>query len=462
MKKYLILTILFATFASTVSAQIRTSYFMEGSTFRTDMNPALAPTRGYLNFPVIGNTGLSINNNFASVSNFLYPNPDGEGLVTFLHPSVDKNDFLKRLHKSNQLGISSQFSLVGFGAHTKRFYWNAGINLKADANVMIPKEFFTLLTTLGQGYHELNSLTVDANAYLEAYVGAAIPIKNIATVGFRVKGLLGLASADLTADRLYANITDEIVDANMSSTLRISTIAARKVAPGENFELSSLAESLFNINNIGFKNYGAALDLGFEVRLIGERLRLSAAVTDLGFISWDGDRTVEGIAQAGFIYRGFNFDNMEIDTESDGFNMTTGSTQRYIKRLNYSINAGIEYAILRNHISFGLLAHTRFYRKSTTAEVTASVNFKPLNWLTATASHTFLNGNKLGVMGLALNIHPRGLNLFVGTDFVDFRHAKLRDSNVRIPINQSSANVYVGFGFSFKYAPYRKASNSNL
>ena len=32
----------------TTSAQMRTAYFMEGSYFRTDMNAALAPTRGYI------------------------------------------------------------------------------------------------------------------------------------------------------------------------------------------------------------------------------------------------------------------------------------------------------------------------------------------------------------------------------------------------------------------------------
>ena len=35
-------------FANSASAQLKTSYFMEGSYFRTELNPALAPTRGYL------------------------------------------------------------------------------------------------------------------------------------------------------------------------------------------------------------------------------------------------------------------------------------------------------------------------------------------------------------------------------------------------------------------------------
>ncbi len=33
---------------------LRTSYFMEGSNQRMQLNPALMPGRGYLNIPVIG------------------------------------------------------------------------------------------------------------------------------------------------------------------------------------------------------------------------------------------------------------------------------------------------------------------------------------------------------------------------------------------------------------------------
>ena len=61
------LVALFATL--TASAQMRTSYFMEGSYFRTDMNAALAPTRGYIKLPVAGALGVDFGNNYFSVDN---------------------------------------------------------------------------------------------------------------------------------------------------------------------------------------------------------------------------------------------------------------------------------------------------------------------------------------------------------------------------------------------------------
>lgn len=43
-----------ALLATGAAAQNPTAYFMEGSTFRSQFNPAFAPLRGYVNIPAIG------------------------------------------------------------------------------------------------------------------------------------------------------------------------------------------------------------------------------------------------------------------------------------------------------------------------------------------------------------------------------------------------------------------------
>lgn len=42
---------------------LRTSYFMEGTSYRLQMNPGLQPTRGYFNFPVIGSLNVAASSN---------------------------------------------------------------------------------------------------------------------------------------------------------------------------------------------------------------------------------------------------------------------------------------------------------------------------------------------------------------------------------------------------------------
>mgnify|MGYP003308960071 CR=1 FL=1 len=87
----------------TTSAQMRTSYFMEGSYFRTDMNAALAPTRGYIQIPVVGHLGVDFGNNYFSVNNLFYKR--GDGVYTFMHNSVSADEFLGRLADKGKLSF---------------------------------------------------------------------------------------------------------------------------------------------------------------------------------------------------------------------------------------------------------------------------------------------------------------------------------------------------------------------
>uniref|UniRef100_UPI003FD73941 DUF5723 family protein n=1 Tax=Alistipes putredinis TaxID=28117 RepID=UPI003FD73941 len=45
---------------------------MEGSTFRSQLNPAFAPLRGYVNIPVLGGVQVNVSGNL-SVSDIFYP-----------------------------------------------------------------------------------------------------------------------------------------------------------------------------------------------------------------------------------------------------------------------------------------------------------------------------------------------------------------------------------------------------
>lgn len=460
MKKYI--SLLAATVITfTAAAQMRTSYFMEGSTFRTDMNPALAPTRGYIMFPTIGGIGVGVNNNFMSLNNFLYPTENGT--VLFLNKAVDKNKFLDKLPANNIIDLDTSFQLAGFGAHTKKFFWNVGMNLRATADVNIPKEFFSLLTTLEQGSYDMTDMHVGLNTYLETYIGAAIPVKDFMTIGFRVKGLIGIAQANANIDRMNVTVNDERVTAELSGTLRGNSILkSNTYMHGTEFDFKNLTFNGFS--DINMKNLGLGVDIGAEARFLDDHLRVSAALTDLGFIKWNGAGTINGSLSGNFSYEGFDLNEGEAISASDFKMQTEESTGSYMKRLNMSLNFGAEYAILRNRISFGLLSHTKFADGLNYTELTASVNLKPVNWITATVSHTFLNHNELGVFGFALNLHPTGFNFFIGADFIGLKAGKLTvaDRKIPVPVAMKSANVYMGLGFSLGRAKYSKAYRDDV
>ena len=455
-KIILALVALFATL--TVSAQMRTSYFMEGSYFRTDMNAALAPTRGYLKIPGIGGLGVDFGNNYFSVNNLLYKR-DG-GIYTFMSNRVSADEFLGRLENKGKLSVNLNTSILGFGAHSKKLFWSFGLNLRSNTEITLSKDMFSALKNLSNGYYDLGNTHFSNTDYLEAALGFAIPIKEFMTFGFRVKGLVGLANISMKANEMYLDINENQVKASLMGGIRgNSPILNGNYPTGSELSLEDLMHNDFNQILKGIGSWGLGLDFGFEFRMLDDHLKISAGVNDLGFIRWKGISTVNAEGKAHFTYEGFDLTTSEAKIDGGFDAQLTPSSGNYISRLSCSLNAGIEYNILNNWIAFGLLSHTEFCQNFTRTELTASVNFRIGRWLSTSVSHTFLNGNQPGVLGCALNLHPPGFYLFVGADFIDTRYAVYAANNgdakpIPIPQYISSANVYVGMGFNLGKAKY--------
>ena len=452
-KIVIVLVALFATL--TASAQMRTAYFMEGSYFRTDMNAALAPTRGYIKTPAVGGVGVNFSNNYFSVNNFFYQK-DG-GLYTFMYDGVSSQEFLGRLADKGKLSFNLNNSIMGFGGHTKKFFWSFGVNLRSNTEITLSKDMFAVLKNLSNGYYNLGNTHISHRDYMEVALGFAIPMKEFMTFGFRVKGLLGIADASMKMDKMYLDINENAVKAELMGGVRANCLALNGgYAPGAEFALENLLQ--FDADKMlkAGKSVGAALDLGFEFRFLDDHLKVSVGANDIGFIRWAGASTVNAEGKANFKYEGFNLTTGEAKIDGGFDAELTPSQGTYITRLSCSLNAGVEYNILKNWIAFGLLSHTEFCQNFTRTELTASVNFRIMRWLSTSFSHTFLNGNQPGVLGWAINLHPGGIHFFLGADFIDTRFA-VYNQKLPIPKMMSSANIYLGMGFNLGRAKYMKS-----
>ena len=445
---------LFATL--TTSAQMRTAYFMEGSYFRTDMNAALAPTRGYLQIlPVVGGLGVNVGNNYLSVNNLFYKR-DG-GVYSFMSSRVSADEFLGRLGNKGKISANLNTTILGFAAHTKRLFWSFGLNFRSNTELTLSKDMFSALKNLSNGYYDLGDTHFSNTDYLETAIGFAIPIKEFMTFGFRVKGLVGMANVSMKVDEMYLDINENYVKASLMGGIRgNSPILNGDYIAGSELSIEDLIQTDYTKMLKGVGSWGLGLDFGFEFRLLDDHLKLSAGVNDLGFIRWKGNSTVNAEGKAHFTYKGFDLETSEAKIDG-GFDANmAASSGNYTSRLSCALNAGVEYNILNNWIAFGLLSHTEFCQNFTRTELTASVNFRIGRWLSTSFSHTFLNGNQPGVLGWALNIHPTGFHLFLGADFIDTRFAVYNQS-IPIPQMLSSANVYVGLGFNLGKAKYMKS-----
>ena len=442
-------------FFVTASAQMRTAYFMEGSYFRTDMNAALAPTRGYIKLPAIGGLGVDFGNNYFSVNNLFYKK-DG-GIYTFMHNGVSADEFLGKLGNKGKLSVNLNTSILGFGAHTKKLFWSFGLNLRSNTEITLSKDMFAALKNLSNGYYDLGDTHISNREYIEAALGFAIPIKDFMTFGFRAKGLVGIADLSMKMDKMYLDINENSVRAELMGGIRGNCpMFTPNYVVGSEFSVDGIMQQdiMQALKNI--KSWGLGLDFGFEFRFLDDHLKVSVGVNDLGFIKWYGNTTINAEGKAHFTYEGFNLTTNEAKMDG-GFEAVMAQPEgSYTTRLSCSLNGGVEYNILNNWIAFGVLSHTEFCQNFTRTELTASVNFRIMRWLSTSFSHTFLNGNQPGVLGWALNIHPTGFNLFLGADFIDTRFA-VYNQKIPVPKMMTSANVYVGVGFNLGKAKYMKS-----
>lgn len=432
--------------AGSATAQtLNSSYFMEGSYLRTDMNPALTPTRGYVAMPLLGSVSAEVNTNFMSVDKFFFKK-DGQ-VVTGLNSLVSADEFLGRLPKTEKMTANVSFNFMSAGFYHGKMYWNFGFNIREQADMALSKDVFAMLKTFGNGTHGLSGTNLNANVYGETYVGATYPVLEWLTVGARLKFLTGIVNIAANFDQMSANVTPDQIQGNLSGMININApvVALTNMRPGDVFDF----EKLLNMaNGIKVGSFGAAIDLGAEAEFLDNTLRVSAAVTDLGFIRWSRNTTAVAEINGAFHFNGINFATAEPDYGFDAsMTLAESSNKGYTKMINCSLNVGAEYNILDNRIGFGLLSHTEFYNSLAYSELTVSANFRPLDWLSATLSHTLLSGTKIGVFGFALNVHCTGLNLFMGMDYIDTRYVKYENSSV--PRMATSVNAYVGLGFNF-------------
>ena len=442
--KRAILTIAALLFALTSFAQLRTSYFMEGTYFRTDMNPALTPDKGYFTLPVIGGMGTSINNNFLSVDNFVYK--VGSETVTAFDNRVPTTDFVSKLPKTGFFNFNSQLSLLSVGFNARKMFWNFGVNIKMSADVSMDKSLLYALKSIGNGTYNLSAVGFDTNVYTELYVGAARNVNDWLRVGAKVKGLVGIENTHGQLSDSYISVTRTQIDASIYGTMRgSSAVINDSFTVDEDMNFDDLLIS--NPSQINVKSGGIAFDLGAEARFLDDHLRVSLGVTDLGFIAWSGTNSVAAAFKYDVMYRGFNLDNGEIDFNSES-SFIDQNPSGYTRRLNTTLNIGAEYNILKNRIAFGLLSHTEFRQLYTSSELTASVNFRLGKSFTTTFSQTLFSRNRPGVLGFALNIHPKGYNLLLGVDYVDTSYVLAGDYIA--PKYQKSLNFYFGMGFNLR------------
>ena len=409
-----------ALLATGAAAQNPTAYFMEGSTFRSQFNPAFAPLRGYVNIPAIGGMNINVGGNIA-VDNILFSR-DGK-LVTLLDSSVSAADALSGLKQNNLLGMDFRMNVIGFGAFTKNHknFWSFDLNVRVNEDANLPYSLFEFIKLGKEG--QIRNFGTSTDSYLEAAFSYSFPLMDDRLyIGIRGKFLAGLARAQVTYDRFDISLREDRWAVLTQGTLDL-TAAGAKVETDPDSET-------FEIGDLDFKptkpaGYGFALDLGATYDIL-PNLQASLAVTDLGFISWSKKNSVRGVSTQETEFTGATVPENasepvpDFDLEMLKFNQVDGRSTT--KMLRASVNAGLEYEVWRHKIGIGLLYTARVWKYETMHNITGSVNFHPVRWFTVSGSYSVID-NRGGAVGLALNLCPNWINFYLATDVLTSKHS---------------------------------------
>ena len=438
--------------ASGAAAQNPTAYFMEGSTLRSQLNPAFAPLRGYVNIPGLGGLDTNVSGNL-SIAKILYPR-NGK-LVTLLDSSVSTADALSGLKADNLLGFDTRVNLIGFGAFTRNHknFWSFDLNARVTTDATLPYSLFDFLKRGNSG--DISDIGITADSYLEAGFNYSFPLLDDKLyIGVRAKFLMGVARARMYFSQFNVSHNEERWLINAAGGLDI-TAAGLDVTT----ELNEHGEEVYKMDDINLKptspaGYGFAVDLGATYDIL-PNLQASLAVNDLGFISWSKNKNVTGYSAKELSFTGVTV--TEDGTESPDFDIDVlefhkGAAKSVSRMLRASINAGLEYEVWRHKIGIGLLYTARVWEYKTLHNITGSVNFHPIRWFTVTGSYSVID-NRGGAVGLALNLNPSWINFYLATDIVTAKHTPQF-----IPIKQSIMNVTLGIGVPIGRRSHRIAA----
>ena len=94
------------------------------------------------------------------------------------------------------------------------------------------------------------------------------------------------------------------------------------------------------------------------------------------------------------------------------------------------------------NLKFGFLSSTRIQGKYSWSEGRFSANVAPVKWFDASVNYAVSSfGSSFGWL---INFHPKGFNLFIGSD-----HQFFKITPQFVPVNRANANLAMGINFNF-------------
>ncbi len=435
--------------------EFRTSYFMQTSNFRHQMNPALLDS-SYIAFPFLGNVNVGATGN-VGLENFIYKlegNPRYD-YTTFMNPNVSADEFLGNLHERNSANVYLNYNIFSLGFKAFKGVNVVEVNLRSNTNINLPLELFEFMKTTGaKKEYELEDIGVRSQSYAEIALGHSHKIGERLTVGGKLKFLVGMAYADFSAEELDITMTGDKWrvegDVQLKAAILESQLTHEPADKNHPEDHRPRVDGLDDVS-FGIPGFGVAVDLGATYKVTDD-LTVSAAVTDLGFINWSkvnqassrGDYTFNGFEN---IYVGSNntgdnklgdqFDALGDDLE-EMFAVYDDGEGSVSQALAATVNVGAEYTLpVYRPLRFGFLYTGRIHGLYSHHQAVLSANVRPIKPIEVSVNTAA--GTTGWTLGAALSLKAKHFNFYIGSDRIIGKVSK-----EFIPLSNLNANLNIG------------------
>ena len=480
-RKYILAAVLTATAGTMMAQDLNSAYFTQDFKYRHDMNPAFGNDQGYVGIPILGNFNIKMQGSFG-VGDVLFKNPDygvkpgAKKTTTFLHPDISYDEAMKGFDKDgNSFIFDMDLPIISVGFKGFGGYNTIEIKERTHFAVSMPYSFFDFAKSMSNKDYTFDDMGASAWSYAEVGLGHSRQIFDNLRVGAKVKLLFGLTHAELSMNGMHAKFNSDNqwvlegkakAEVNMKGGKFKTKEKEYKTVPGKYYNEVTGVDT----DNLGLGGFGLGLDLGavYEFKDCSvewlEGLKVSASLTDLGFISWKNTMVAESSGDP-FVFDGFNMkyedgkfknggDKIEDDLADFANLEDKGDNGGQSTSLASTLRLGLEYPMpFYDKLSAGLLYTHRFDGLYKWSEARLSANIAPLSWINGginVATTSFCT-----TMGWVLNLHPAGVNLFFGMD-----HMIGKTGASMIPLD---SNVSFNMGMNIAFGSKKKKdSKGNL
>lgn len=437
------------------------------------LNPAFRPSSSvYVGLPVLTGINFSLGNNFLAFGDLFTEGVSAdEGNISFLSSGFNTDRFLSGLKDKNHLETLTGVQLlgVGFTAGKGNFFF-LDIVERAEVNFVFPRDMLRLsflgnADFAGQTF-DFSSFRTDIQYFREAGIGFSKQITERLRMGIKGKMYMGIAavavqnnSMKLTVNNNYTNTLATDMRVNFCAPLNIITNADNLIEDISFAELNTSSDVLNFMTNT--KNLGFGLDLGADFSLTN-RIVLSAALTDFGYIKWNDEEFLTNlVTESDITLKGMNISEVQdgnadfgdmakelLDSLRGGLTVRTPGNS-FRTTMPMGLTAGGKF-ILNNKISFGALSHSRIIGKQIREAFTLSANLNLRNFFSASLAYTASN-HSYDNIGLGLGIRGGWAQFYLIADRIPLTWKTIMIDEGEIPFPANWNNINMRFGINLLF-----------